>query len=130
MTALLEYLDLTALLEYIDLLNRYSGDPSWGLLGPLSGWGPGQNAPVAPPLWAALTDILAYQMKIATRVVSGNPTNQQLQFTLPYHIAGYIRCSLFHVLIAFISSTPSKFSPWRICFSHLVCCEMAKEIFT
>ena len=41
MTALLEYLDLTALLEYIDLLNRYSG-------------GPGQNAPVAPPLWAAL----------------------------------------------------------------------------
>ena len=54
MTALLEYLDLTALLEYIDLLNRYSGGPSWGLLGPLSGWGPGQNAPVAPPLWAAL----------------------------------------------------------------------------
>ena len=49
MTALLEYLDLTALLEYIDLLNRYSGGPSWGLLGPLSGWGPGQNAPVAPP---------------------------------------------------------------------------------
>ena len=56
MTTLLEYLDLTALLEYIDLLNRYSGGPSWGLLGPLSGWGPGQNAPVAPPpLWAALT---------------------------------------------------------------------------
>ena len=49
MTTLLEYLDLTALLEYIDLLNRYSGGPSWGLLGPLSGWGPGQNAPVAPP---------------------------------------------------------------------------------
>ena len=48
-TALLEYLDLTALLEYIDLLNRYSGVPSWGLLGPLSGWGPGQNSPVAPP---------------------------------------------------------------------------------
>ena len=48
-TALLEYLDLTALLEYIDLLNRYSGGPSWGLLGRLSGWGPGQNAPVAPP---------------------------------------------------------------------------------
>ena len=63
-TALLEYLDLTALLEYIDLLNRYSGGPSWGLLGPLSGWGPGQNAPVAPPpppppppLWAALGPI-------------------------------------------------------------------------
>ena len=56
MTALLEYLDLTALLEYIDLLNRYSGGPSWGLPGLLSGWGPGQNAPVAPPppLWAAL----------------------------------------------------------------------------
>ena len=50
MTALLEYLDLTALLEYIDLLNRYSGGPSWGLLEPLSGWGPGQNAPVAPPV--------------------------------------------------------------------------------
>ena len=49
MNALLEYLDLTVLLEYIDLLNRYSGGPSWGLLGPLSGWGPGQNAPVAPP---------------------------------------------------------------------------------
>ena len=49
LTALLEYLDLTALLEYIDLLNRYSGGPSWGLLEPLSGWGPGQNAPVAPP---------------------------------------------------------------------------------
>ena len=49
MTALLEYLDLTALLEYIDLLNRYSGGSSWGLLGPFSGWGPGQNAPVAPP---------------------------------------------------------------------------------
>ena len=49
MTALLEYLDLTALLEYIDLLNRYSRGPSWGLQGPLSGWGPGRNAPVAPP---------------------------------------------------------------------------------
>ena len=49
MTALLESLALTALLEYIDLLNRYSRGPSWGLLGPLSGWGPGQNAPVAPP---------------------------------------------------------------------------------
>ena len=63
MTALLEYLDQTALLEYIDLLNRYSGGPSWGLLGPLSGWGPGQNSPVAPPppppplLWAALQEI-------------------------------------------------------------------------
>ena len=45
MTALLEYLDLTALLEYIDLLSRYSGGPP----GPLSGWGSGQNAPVAPP---------------------------------------------------------------------------------
>ena len=44
-TALLKYLDLTALLEYIDLLNRYS----WGLLGPLSGWGPEQNAPVVTP---------------------------------------------------------------------------------
>ena len=55
MTALLEYLGLTALLEYIDLLNRYSRGPSWGFVGPLSGWGPGQNAPVAPPtLWAAL----------------------------------------------------------------------------
>ena len=57
MNALLEYLDLTALLEYINLLNRYSGGPSWGLLGPLSGWGPGKNAPVAPPPpppWAVL----------------------------------------------------------------------------
>ena len=24
-------------------------------MGPLSGWGPGQNASVVPPLWAALT---------------------------------------------------------------------------
>ena len=47
MTALLEYLYLTALLEYIDLLNR---GPSWGLLEPLSGWGPGKNAPVSPPV--------------------------------------------------------------------------------
>ena len=48
---------VTALLEYIDLLNRYSKGPSWGLLGPLSDWGPGQNAPVPPPPpppWAAL----------------------------------------------------------------------------
>ena len=50
-TALLEYLDLTALLEYIDILNRYSRGPSWGLLGPLSGWGPASS-----PLWAALPD--------------------------------------------------------------------------
>ena len=39
-TALIEY--LTVLLEYINLI------------GPLAEWGPGQNAPVAPPLSVAL----------------------------------------------------------------------------
>ena len=52
MTALLEYLDLAVLLEYIDLLNRYSGGPSWGLLG--LRLGPGAKCPSCPPLWAAL----------------------------------------------------------------------------
>ena len=53
---LLEYLDLIALLEYIDLLNRYSGGPSWGLLGPFVGppgapfrLGPGEKFPSCPP---------------------------------------------------------------------------------
>ena len=52
-TALLKYLDLTVLFEYIDLLNRHSKGSSWGLLGPLSGWFPGQNAPVSSPLLRA-----------------------------------------------------------------------------
>ena len=62
---------MTALLEYIDLLNRYSRGPDGASWGPLSGWGLGKNAPVAPPpphipplLWAALCRIKKEQEKV------------------------------------------------------------------
>ena len=98
MTALLENLDLTALLEYIDLLNRYSRGPSWGLLGPLSGWDPGQNAPVAPPppppLWAALhagvgesSMIIVITTTLAEAMPTGNDQCQCIHPNSYWHLS-------------------------------------------
>ena len=78
-----------------------------------------------------MTDILAYQMKIATHAVSGNTTNQQLQFTLSYHIDIFSVHYFMFLCLHFLSPLPASLAHGESqCFSHLVFCELAKEIFT